>query len=223
MTEELLNPQNVLFTVALGLFLLIFLIQLLGVLSGFEVFGFLDNLLPNADMGVDADLDLPDVNPGFLDSVMSMLKLGRVPFVFTFILFLLLFSLIGLYAQLALVHCGLPRLHWLIASPAAFVVTLPLLRLGNGILEKVLPKDETAAISSDTFIGRIATITIGSVTHERHSEARLLGPDGKTHYVQVVADNEGMSFRKGDAVLIVGRRGEGLFTVIENNNPLLED
>ncbi|MBD5781012.1 DUF1449 family protein [Pelagicoccus sp. NFK12] len=223
MIENLLAPENGVFLVSLCLFLLIFVIQAVSVVVGMEPFGFLDSLLPDVDIDLDSDLNLADTTPGFIDSVMSMLKLGRVPFVFTFILFLFLFSVVGLYGQMALFELSGSRLHWFLASGGAFVVTLPLLRFGNGILEKVLPKDETAAISASTFIGRMATIVIGSATHERAAEAKVVGPDGKTHYVNVVADNEGKVFTQGDHLLIVGRRTEGIFTVIENKNPLLEE
>lgn len=221
MIENLLAPENGVFLVALCLFLLIFLVQLLSLVIGMEPFGFMDSLLP--DIEVDADLNLGDVSPGFIDSVMSMLKLGRVPFVFTFILFLFLFSQIGLYLQAAALEFTGSRFHWLFASIGAFVVTMPLLRFGNVILEKILPHDETAAISADTFVGRMATILIGTATHERAAEAKLVGPDGKTHYINVVADNEGRTFSQGDPILVVGRRTEGIFTVIENKNPLLEE
>lgn len=223
MIENLLAPENGVFLVTLCLFLLIFLVQAISVVVGMEPFGFLDSLLPDIDIDVDTDLNLGDVSPSFIDSVMSMLKLGRVPFVFTFILFLFLFSVIGLYGQMAIFELSGSRLNGILASGGSFVVTLPLLRFGNGILEKILPKDETAAISAGTFVGRMATILIGTATHERAAEAKVVGPDGKTHYINVVADNEGKSFGKGDHLLIVGRRTEGIFTVIENKNPLLEE
>lgn len=223
MIENLLAPENALFLVALGLFLLIFLVQLISLFLGAEPFSFLDSLLPDVDLDIDTDLSLADASPGFVDSIMSMLKLGRVPFVFTFILFLFLFSQIGLVGQQILQDLGIGRLHWAIASPATFVATLPLLRIGNGILEKVLPKDETAAISSDTFVGRMATVVIGTVTSARAAEAKVVGPDGKTHYIQVIADNEGKVFKQGDHLLIVSKRTDGLFSVIENKNPLLDE
>lgn len=88
-------------------------------------------------------------------------------------------------------------------------------------MEKVLPKDETAAVSVESFVGRVATIVIGTATHLRATEAKLVGPEGKIHYLQVVADVQEQSFSKGEEVLVVGRRSEGVFTVIENRNPLL--
>lgn len=216
MIDHILAPENSIFLVTLCLFLLIFLIQGASVIAGMEPFSFLDGLLP------DVDFDAPEAHPiGFMDSIMSMLKMGKVPFIFSFILFLFLFSLIGLYGQLVLFKLGLPMLHWAIATPAAFVATLPVLRIGNGILEKVLPKDETYAISNEEFIGRTATITIGTATELRAAEAKVVGSDHKTHYIMVIADNAGKAFSTGDETLIVGRRSEGLYAVIENKNPLL--
>ena len=218
MIDNILAPENSVFAIALGLFLLIFLIQALSFIIGLEPFSFLDGLLPDAPV----DLDVPDAHPvGFMDSIMSMLKLGKVPFVFTFIFFLFSFSLIGLYGQQGLVAFGMPRLPWYIASPIALVVTIPVLRFGNAIMARVLPKDETYSISSDTFVGRMATITIGTATFDTPAEAKLQGPDKKTHYVRAVADEEGKSFKQGDRVLIVSKRAEGVFAVIEPDEFLL--
>lgn len=223
MIENALAPENFLFLIALGLFLLIFLVQLLSLIVGMEPFGFLDNMLPDVDLDIDTDLHLGDVSPSFVDSIMSMLKLGRVPFVFTFILFLFLFSQIGLYGQMLFLELSGSRLNWFLASGGAFIATLPFLRVGNSLLEKVLPKDETVAVSADTFIGRMAIVTQGTATHERAAEAKVVGPKGRTHYIRVKADNEGKAFEKGDHVLIVARPSKGVFTVIQNPNPLLED
>lgn len=223
MIENLTAPENVVFAIALSLFLLIGLVQAASMVMGLEAFSFLEDLAPGAGHGGDAHALAADLSPGVLDSVLSMLRIGRVPMIFTFVLFLFLFSFFGYNGQLVLHELGLPRLHAALATPLAFAITLPFLRWGNGFLAKVLPRDESSAISSDALIGRVAIVLLGTVTSERHAEAKVLGPDGKTHYVQVVADGEGATFGKGDHALIVGKRGEGLFTVIENRNPLLED
>ncbi|MDQ8205395.1 OB-fold-containig protein [Pelagicoccus sp. SDUM812003] len=218
MIDHILAPENALFAFALGFFLLIFLVQAISFIVGMEPFSFLDGLLPDAPI----DLDVPDVHPvGFMDAIMSMLKLGKVPFIFTFIIFLFCFSLIGIYGQLVLDKLGLPLLPWFVASPVAFLATIPCLRVGNALMAKVLPKDETYSISSDTFVGRMSTITIGTATHEIPAEAKLQGPDKKTYYVRVVADEEGTSFSQGDQALIVSKRSEGLFTVIQPDDFLL--
>ncbi|MFP4283440.1 MAG: OB-fold-containig protein, partial [Opitutales bacterium] len=131
----------------------------------------------------------------------------------SFAVFLFAFGAVGLLGQYALAEAGLSLLPLALASPLAFLLALPLVRWSNTGLARILPRDESAAVSDETFIGRVATITIGRVTSERQSEARLTGPKGRVHYIQVVADDEGAAFQQGDEVLVVGRRGT-LFTVI---------
>lgn len=223
MIENFTAPENVVFAITFSIFLLIGLVQLASFLMGLETFSFLDDLIPDVGLDVDGEGLAADLSPTVLDSILSMLKIGRVPLIFTIVLFLFLFSFFGYNMQQILHSAGIGRLPALIAAPVAFVITLPFLRLGNGILAKTLPRDETAAISSATFIGRIAVITLGKATHKRQTEAKLVGPDGKTYYIQVVADVAGAEFSRGDHVLVVGKRGEGIFTAIQNTNPLLED
>ena len=218
MIEYFTAPDNIAFLIALTLFFLLFLVELLSLVFGIEALSFMDDIVPDIDM----DVDLETASPGFLDSVFSFLRIGRVPMSMTMTVFLFVFSFIGFNLQYVLEGSGIGRLHWLPATAIAFVAALPFVRIGNTILEKVLPKDETSAISSETFVGRVAEITLGVATHAKQTEAKLVGPDGKTHYIQVVADRESSTFQRGDHVLVVGRRSESLFTIIEIQNPLLE-
>ncbi|MBC2604709.1 OB-fold-containig protein [Pelagicoccus albus] len=216
MIDHILSPQNTLFAIALGLFLLIFMVQALSFVVGLEPFGFLDNLLP------DIEIDVPEVESvGVVDSILSMLRLGKVPFVFTLIVFLFSFSLIGIYGQLALVRLGLPMLHWALASPLAFLVSLPILRISNAFMARWLPKDESYSISSDAYVGCLATVTIGTATSERPAEARVDAPDDKTHYIRVISDDAEKAFSKGDRVLVIKKVSGGLFLVVEPDECLL--
>lgn len=229
MWEHLTAPQNLLFGISLIFLLALFTLQLIGQLVGTELFAWMDSITPDLpDLGVDLDLDL-DVDldaagsvgaGGFIDHLFALLNLGRVPIVISLIVFLFLFSCIGYNLQFVLHEMGIPYLPLLGASAISLAATLPLLRFSNAGLARILPKDETQAVSEETFIGRVATITIGTVTTERQSEARLVGPLGRTHYIQVIADNEGVEFHQGDEVLVVGRKG-ALFTIIAVNTPSL--
>ncbi|MBC2595270.1 DUF1449 family protein [Ruficoccus amylovorans] len=240
-------PENLPFAVALGLFFLIGILQTVSLLTGISLFGWLDNLLPDfeadlpGDLGLDgveggldgaleadldtgADADVAD-SPGdgsWIADAFAWMNFGKVPFIISFLLFLFLFSCIGYNAQLLLTEAGIGPWPSLLMAPLALVVAVFPLKWGNALMGRVLPRDETNAVSKNSYIGRVATITIGEATHERTAEAKLRGPLGRTHYVMVRADREGARFGQGEHVLLVAEE-EGHFTCIAVNNPNLDD
>ena len=132
------------------------------------------------------------------------------------------FGLIGLTIQ-ATTHNMLGiYLPAAIAVIPALLLSLPIVRVFGGFLGKIMPKDETDAVSVDTLIGRIATITIGEAKKGRPAEARTKDIHGTTHYLMVEPDSEELSFKAGEQVLLVQRQG-AVFTVIANPNPHLVD
>lgn len=222
-------PENLPFAVALGLFFLIGILQTVSLLTGISLFGWIDDLLPDfdTDAGIDLDADL-DVDapegPGessWLADAFAWMNFGRVPFMISFLLLLFLFSCLGYNGQLLLAEIGLGPLPALIAGPLAFVAALFPLKWGNALLARILPRDETNAVSAHSYVGRVATITIGEATHARPAEAKLRGPLGRTHYIMVRADRENDHFRQGEHVLIVGE-GPDAYTGITVPNPNLD-
>jgi len=234
MFGHFIAPENLPFAITLGLFFLIGAVQVLSLLTGVSLFGWIDDLLPDFE---GADLDFPDagagggveadISPGEAHShglpseLFAWLNFGRVPFIISFLLLLFLFSFFGYNLQLILVNSGAGLLPAMVAAPAAFGLSVLPLKWGNRILGHILPKDETSAVSRHSFIGRVAVVTIGEATHERSAEAKLKGPLGRTHYLMVRADHENGRFPQGEPVLIVDKR-DGLFTCIAVNNPNLE-
>lgn len=211
--SHFLAAENVAFLVALGLFLVLGLIQVVSFVLGASVFSFLDHHLP------DADFDAGAPTSGFA-GVLSFLGLGRVPFAISLFLFLFLFSCVGYNLQLVLATTSIGRLSALPASLVALVVTLPLLRFVSSRVSRILPKDESLSVSEETFVGKLARITLGTVTRELASEARLEDDHGHAHYVQVIAENAGEVFKAGQEVIIVGRAGTR-FTVVRGPDSLL--
>ncbi len=227
--------ENLPFAVALGIFFLIGLVQTVSLFTGISLFGWIDDLLPDFDsvggvdlpgeLTVDADFEA-ETGPGdggeasWVAEIFAWMNFGKVPFIISFLLFLFLFSCIGYNGQLFLSESGLGLLPAGVAAPMAFAVSLFPLKWGNALLGKILPKDETSAISSGSYIGRIATITIGEATCERSAEAKLKGPLNRTHYVMVRAAEANARFGRGESVLLVGKE-KGTFTCIAVRNPHL--
>lgn len=245
MLSHFTAPENLPFAVALGLFFLIGILQVVSLLTGLSLFGWIDDLLPDfdsvgadfdldVDVGADLDADLDvdvdaDAGPdsvheaSFIAQIFAWMNFGKVPFIITFLLFLFLFSFFGYNMQLALQEIGMKMVSPLIMAPIAFVVAILPLKWGNGIVGRVIPKDETNAVSKKTFIGRTATITIGEATHDRPAEAKLRGPLGRTHYVMVIADRENAHFKQGEHVLLVGQQGANFTCIAVKNKNLIDE
>ncbi len=212
--------QNIIFTATFLFLILIAMIQVVGIILGVGLFDSVENVFPDIDFEVSDIGDAVDVT--FFQGFLTWLNLGKVPLLISFSLMLFLFSLVGFSLQSISQSMGLGFLPVMITVPFTLMVCIPAFRIGNVFLAKIIPKDETAAISRKTFIGRIATIVLGEANFKKSAEAKLEDQYGKTHYVMVVADNKGDSFFKDQQVLVVGMRGSN-FTVISNPNPNLGD
>ena len=198
----LLEPHNLPFAIAMGLMLLLALVQLLGL----------------GDWGVDADLD-PEIGadadaslqPGMVEGLLTLLGVGRVPLTIWLALFLLMFAGIGLSVQeLATSLTGAPLYSWLaavIAAAAAVPVTGVLARP----LGAILPKDHTTAVSTASLIGRRATITDGVARTGSPARARVRDIHGQAHYVMVEPHEETSALHAGDEVLLVRREKDQFY------------
>ena len=138
-------------------------------------------------------------------------------------IFLLCFSLLGLMAQSILQQVtGWLAPGWL-AVPLIMLLSLPLVRFCGGVLERLMPKDETTAVTPESLIGRVATITLGTARYRYPAEARVKDQHGYSHYIQLEPDNSSDSFEQGCAVLLLSRNG-AIYRGIRNSNPhLVED
>ncbi|MEM7170782.1 MAG: YqiJ family protein [Pseudomonadota bacterium] len=250
MIELFLNPDSLPFAVALGVMLLIALMEGVGLLFGIAFSGIVDALLPDFDVpdfdipDVDIDLDMdadvelempsaggaglhgPDLDgteiatPGPFTQFLGWLTFGRVPALVLLVAFLTGFGLSGLAVQS--VAGGLAGFYlpaWLAVIPA-LLVAFPVTRwLGLG-LAKIMPKEETEAVSRTSFIGKIATITLGEAKQGLPAEAKLKDHYGQAHYIRVEPDDPATTFPTGSEVLVVRQSGS-IFRVIENTHAVL--
>ena len=90
----------------------------------------------------------------------------------------------------------------------------------GGWVEKVMPKDETSAVSHNSFIGRVATVVIGTAKQGEPAQAKLLDQFGRTHYVMVEPDIQGEELTAPTAVLLVSLEGS-VFRGIRNTTDAL--
>lgn len=223
MFEFLTASANMPFTVALAVMLGIALLEGIGTLFGAGLSALLDSLLPELDVDLDADLAGPEIqSPTPLSRLLGWLRIGQVPLLMLLVVFLTSFGLIGLALQSFVNDLTGALLPAGVAVVPAILLAVPLVRVFGGVLGKILPKDETDAVSEDSLVGRIATITLGTAKKGSPAEAKVKDTRGTTHYVMVEPDVDGEALSAGSSVLLVRRAG-AVFTAISNPNPALVD
>jgi len=225
MMEFFLASQNVAFTVALAVMLVIAVLEGITTLFGSGLSGLFESLLPETDVDIDvgagADGAGFDATSG-LSRVLGWLHIGQVPILMLLVVFLTAFGLIGLGVQYLAWQALGSFLPGLPASGISCVASLPMVRLCGGILARIMPRDETEAVSEESFIGRIATITLGKATLGRPAQARLMDEYRQTHYVLVEPDDPNEVFETGTSVVLVSRQGT-MFKGIRIPNAALVD
>lgn len=221
MTEFILAWENLPFSIALGLMIAIGLLEGITTLLGFGASSFVESLMPDTDIDADIDADIPEGisgdigSAGALSNLLGWFNIGRVPVLILFILFLFGFGMIGLIIQ-SLAHNISGRiLPGLIPSAAAFAAAMIFVKLSGAALAKLIPKDETEAVSENSFIGRAAVITLGTAKIGKPAQARLRDQHGQVHYIMVEPDNESDVFEAGSEVLPVRQAG-AIFYAIPN-------
>lgn len=208
MIELLTEPTSLPFSVALGVVLLLAVIQLVGLgdLLGHDL---------DADVHVDLDHDLA-VDAGLL----SLIGVGRVPFMMWLMILLSMFGVVGLAGQHFLeALTGAPWSAWLVSAGAA-LVALPATGAVSRPLGRMLPKDETTAINVVALVGREAEVVIGTATPGNPARAKVTDHFGQVHYVMLEPDNADQRFVQNEKVLLVRRDGE-LFKAIARGDHYL--
>ncbi len=216
----ILDPHNLPFTIALCIMLGIALLEGITTVLGFGLSNLFGHFLPDVD--VQADADTGDVGSNSsLGKLFGWLNVGRVPIMILFVIFLTIFGLTGYALQGVTLEILGTMLPALLAALVAFFLSLPMVRVLGRSIGKLMPTDETEVISEDTFIGRIATITLGTAKKGRPARAKFKDNYGTTHLIMVEPEEEGEEFSEGNVILLVERVG-GKFLAVRNTNPLLE-
>ncbi|WP_299472117.1 YqiJ family protein [uncultured Roseibium sp.] len=248
MVDFILAGPNTPFAVALGLMIAIALAEGVGTLMGLGLSSMIDSLLPEVDLpDVDLpDMDAPDFDaeitggalPGDLETVaagtevtgpagqgifsqiLGWLCFGRVPALIILVIFLTGFGLAGYVLQSLVQSVTGFLLPGILASAGAFAGALPFTRVTALGLSKVMPKDESDAVSRQTFVGKPAVIVQGNAKAGLPAQARLKDASGQSHYLLVEPDVDGEELEQGTDIIIVRQKGPH-FTAIRNTNATL--
>lgn len=202
------------------IFIAIALLEGIGTLFGAGISNALESIFPEAD--IDVDIEGPDMDsPTALSRILSWLRIGQVPVLVLMVIFLVTFGLAGLILQNTLLTMFGFMLPASVAWIGPFALALPTMRVFGGGLAKIIPKDETSAVSHDSFVGRVATITLGKAESGKPAQAKVRDSHGKTHYIMLEPDLKEEIFEQGSEVLLVKRSGSVFYAINNTNSSLV--
>jgi hypothetical protein len=212
MIEWLLHPAHTPFTVALGLLILLLVLEILSVVLGFAFSSSIDAAF---DLDADVSVDVPTASPA--TAALDWLNVGAVPLVFLAMIFLACFAAAGFTLQTITVGAFNP---YAVSIPALLISLFPFHWLG-GLAAKHVFKDDSTAVSEDSLIGHTATIMLGETYRGFPSQAKLTDQHGQDHYVQVEPYHDRDHFASGSEVVLVKRDGAKYYVIEESVEALL--
>jgi membrane protein implicated in regulation of membrane protease activity len=165
-----------------------------------------------------AMVDPPD---GFFGDALGWLHFGKVPLLVIIVIFLTTFALAGFVAQFALRGVIGAFAPWPPAAAFALVAAVFGVRLGGRAISRIIPHDETSAVSDASLVGRVGTIVIGTARAGKPAEARVRDEVGASHYVMVEPEEADQAFEAGTSVLLVRHVSGRRFHAIHNPKPEL--
>lgn len=183
------------FGVAAFLLVGLVIVELVGLLFAQNLSAMLDDLIPDGSSG------------GLWGDALAWLHVGQVPTLVLLMLFLTGFSLGGYAVQqisFSLTEDYIPAV-W--ASVAALPFGGLSIRLFGASLGRLLPRDETSAISEASFIGRGGVISGGNARVGFAAQAQVRDHHNRTHYLMVEPDRADEEFAIGTPIIIVHKQG----------------
>ena len=193
----LLADMNLLYTLAISIVLLFLFLELLGLIVGISLLELLDNISP-----IDANSSLP-ITDGGVSNLLDWLCLTKLPMLVWLIIALTHFAIIGYSINYAV----LTSLEWqpqlIFILPTTVFFTLKMTHFVGSAFAQIIPNNETTAVSTSTFIGKAAKITIGTASSGNPAEALLLDDFNQKHYIMVEPEFEKEYLPQGTEVVIV--------------------
>jgi hypothetical protein len=178
------------------------------------------DLAPDLDADMDGDVDAHIVGGGVANGLLSFLGLGRLPLMIWLALFVLLFAVIGYAGQQVIQGMTGGLLPAWIAGLLALGAALPATAIIARPLHRIMPRDQTTAVSIDSLVGRFAVLELGTAKPGSPARARVKDIFGHSHFVMVEPDNDGQMFSAGEKLLLVRREGD-LFKAISQGQQYL--
>ena len=150
-------------------------------------------------LGKDLDLD-----HGLLGGLLGWVNPGGVPTLVLILVLLAGFSASGYAIQLASTAIWTP-LPLIAAVPASGVSALVLSRWVTRAVARIIPSDETYAVSAEDLIGRVAEVTVGPLDQGPAGRMKVQDRYGNWHFpLSRAAEGHG-PIEVGAQVLLVDR------------------
>lgn len=148
---------------------------------------------------------------GVLGAWMSWLNAGGVPLLVLLMIWLASFAIMG-YAIQGVAAAVLAPLPVTLASLGAALLALPAGRTLSRLTARIIPREETAAVSQAEFIGLTGVVVLGPLDQGKPGQVRVRDLHGNLHVLRARAA-EGHTIPQGAAVLVVDGK-DGLFQTI---------
>jgi hypothetical protein len=199
--DILLAPDVRPFAVAAAIMVALGVIELLTTLVGFS-FGQL--------LGQDASVDTGGHHG--LDGLFLWINAGRLPLLMLIILALGVFSIGGFLLQ-GIAHSLGTTVPVAIAALVAAAGSIPVIRTTSRGLARIIPRDETYAVSDADFVGKIALVSVGPLDQGLPGRVRLKDVFGNWHTVAARASPDSAALPVGASVLLVDRDAKSFIAI----------
>jgi 4-amino-4-deoxy-L-arabinose transferase-like glycosyltransferase len=198
-----LAPDTLPFAVALALMLCLGVLEGVSLMASFSVSHLIDSLVPES---VEAD------------SPLGWLHIGKTPLLVLLILFLMGFSISGFVIQGIARGASGHMLPPLLAAAPALGVGIAAVKVMGGLVGRLIPRDETFAVSAEQLVGRTGVVMRGVARSGMAAEARVRDAHGGAHYLMVEPDVADEILEEGADILLVRKAGVA-WRVIRNPHP----
>jgi hypothetical protein len=165
--------------------------------------------------------DMPDAPDHIPDGPLGWLHFGRLPLLVILVLLLTGFAIAGFAVQFVARGVIGAYLPLLAAAPVAAVAAVFGTRVFGGALARIMPKDETSAVSDASLVGRVGSVVIGTARSGKPAQARVRDQHGTQHYVMVEPEGAEQALEAGESILLVRHLNGRRFHAIPNPKPEL--
>jgi len=189
-------------------------IETVSLVAGFSLSHFVDQGLdPEAFGGYHADAG----ETGFVGGLMGWVNAGRVPLLIFIITWLAAFAAAGFMVQSLAIGLVAP-LPVLAASLVAFCAAAPATRFMTRLVSRIVPRDETYAVSNDELVGRVAEVTLGPLDQGPAGRVKVRDPHGNWHFLMAKAVEGHDPIPVGAQALLVDRKGATFLVIPAPDN-----
>lgn len=226
MTDFLLDAAFAPFTFALALLVGLLGLEVVALLLGGSLMGgdsdadldapvggeFDGAELTGLDLGdLDLDLDAPELEGAEAPTasgggVLGWLGIGKVPLLIWLAAWLMAFGLAGIGGQMLLRDAFTVALPAGLAAIPAALLAFWFARGFGAVFARLLPKNETQALSESALGRRRGVVTQGTAARGRPAEVRVMDGYGNAHYLRAEPLNDQEQIASGTEVLVIRDR-----------------